>query len=163
MTKIRTKNGDKGMTSLIKGGRISKGSKKISFIGDLDELNSFLGLSKIKIEDKNTAEIIYNMQKIIMHMSSCFAAGKDIGSLDITFVEKKIEKLSLNTILNELVVPGFNESSALLDISRSISRRAERTFIGIKGSSNYPNMMKLLNALSDLLYLTARNLGSVPN
>ncbi len=159
MTRIRTKQGDKGMTSLIGSKRISKASKKIAFLGELDEFNAFLGLAKLKIKNKKTFKIVETIQKQIIDLSATFAANIDITRTEVEMIEDLIEDFSSVTIKEQFTIPGVNDASALLNIARTKVRKAERTLIAIKDGKVHPNIQMYINALSDLMYLLGIKLG----
>lgn len=165
---ITTKTGDNGTTSLFRGGRVSKNNSRIETYGTLDELCSFLGLSKSLIRDKHTRSFIERIQRDLFVVCSEIATKKDF----LAKLKERISKTHVNYLENEIVslerslcskrccfvIPGENEVSALLDVCRAVSRRAERLAVGLKKEKVIVNreLMVYLNRLSDLLYLLAR-------
>ena len=147
--------GDNGKSALIKGKRIAKNSLVFDLLGDLDELNCWLGLAKnyLKNKDKN---IIEEIQKDIFVISGQIACApkkslKDnLKNLDknLTLYMKKIG------VLKHFVVPGKNKKIATLDITRTICRRAERKAVSY-GKIN-KEVLVYLNHLSKFLFYFAR-------
>lgn len=139
--KITTKTGDDGFTSLLGGKRVSKASCFIEAVGDLDELNSFLGW--VKSEKKAGAELIklvervqdnlYRMMAVIGSGLKCPKNVAEIGESDVEFIGEEILKRQKNVEkLRKFVVPGGGELSSRLHIARSVCRRAERSLIMMK-------------------------------
>lgn len=150
--KIYTKVGDKGMTSLYDCSKISKGSELIDLIGDLDELNSFIG-----IIDSN--EKLASLQTWIFDLSTIIANPKhkykfDEDNTNITIIEKEIDRLTeLMPRLKNFILP-----SGTIHLSRAICRRCERKLVGIiENYEHIPNnCLAFLNRLSDYLFTLAR-------
>jgi len=155
--KVTTKKGDKGRTRLCGGRQVSKCDPRIFAQGALDELVSSLGLAKIKAGDSAIRAKIGLIQKDLMKIAGSISAGSRcdppvVTESDIRMLEQfgdEIEKRS--GMPSGFVVPGENESSALLHISRAITRRAECSVVrlGAKMMTS-PCILAYLNRLSDL-------------
>lgn len=166
---ITTKTGDNGDTSLLYGGRVSKDDLRIETNGILDELNSFLGLSKSLLKGRQQKGIIDRIQRDISTLISEIAAGtKSVHRLrrrikkdDIRMLECLIKKLEKKRGLKRrsFAIPGKNTLSATLDIARTIARTAERRIVTLKNKKVVKSEIipVYLNRLSDLLYLLARS------
>ena len=133
--KIVTKRGDKGKTSNLKGERISKDSAEVQFLGDLDELQSFLGIIK---EGKNSIEI-EEIQFQIYHIMS-----GDPG--DVELLDGYIKSLTIPDIKYFILPSGW------IHVCRTVARRAERSAVAIQHPS-----IQFLNRLSDYLYILSFN------
>ena len=168
-SKIYTRTGDKGKTSLFGGKRISKDSSRIEAIGTIDELNSILGVSSSFISNKKVLLVIQKIQNNLFNIGAELAnpqeIGKDTNSLiglgkgDIDLLESIIDQYdSKLPSLKYFILPGGINSASLLHLSRSVSRRAERRIISI--SKINPNILSYLNRLSDLLFVLARYLNN---
>ena len=154
MGRIYTRTGDGGETSTINGKRVSKNSNEIEFYGSVDELNSFLGLSKIHIQDNSIKKDIEQIQRTLFRIPVF-----DINNKDINFLESKIDDMELTLPkIKEFIVPGNSEKSSFLHISRSVCRRAERKLVSIIDLNNkrHRNTFKYMNRLSDYLFTLAR-------
>lgn len=168
---ITTKIGDKGFTSLLFGGCDKKDSLRIESCGALDELCSFLGLAKSLIKDKNGKILIENIQKDL------FVIGAEIGTKE-SFIYKLNRRISRKDIKSlealiasfegkytskhcQFVLPGENTISAVLDIARTMARKAERRAVALKNKKflKNPGIIIYMNRLSDLLFLMARYYG----
>ncbi|MBF0407045.1 MAG: cob(I)yrinic acid a,c-diamide adenosyltransferase [Candidatus Riflebacteria bacterium] len=159
---IVTKTGDNGLTSLLGGSRVEKDHPRVEAYGTIDELNCFLGLAKNFVQKKN-ADIIEEIQKHLFIVSAMLASPEEkttysISHQQIEFLEKYIFSTEKSISLNSFIVPGSNIASAYLDVSRTVSRRAERRVTTLrKNNSVSESLMIYLNRLSDALFLMARS------
>lgn len=162
--KIYTKTGDKGETSLYGGKRILKSDPQIEAYGNIDELNSLIGL--VIAKDKSTKTIVIPIQKDL-HAIASSLAGYDKGELKLKKrteeLEETIDKLNkkLPTLKN-FILPGGSEVGALLHLARSVTRRTERSIIKYQQSQKKPihqDTIQYINRLSDLLFVLARHVN----
>lgn len=166
---IVTKTGDKGKTSLLwEAGRVSKDDLRVEAYGTLDELCSFLGLSKSLIKDKKTREILESIQKDLFVIAAEMAAKpkyiskleRRIGPDSVNRLEKVIKEIEAQHTFEEccFYLPGETFLASTLDVARTIARRAERKAVTLKRKGYLKNnaIVIYLNRLSDLLYLFAR-------
>lgn len=158
---IYTKTGDGGTTSLIGRARVPKFDERVELMGNIDELNSQLGLAKVLLCEKgkeNFAVIQQDLMKIMSGVAD--ASNKDFKVCDsmIEFLENKIDKTeNLFPREHKFVLYGKCEASARIDVARATARRAERRFCKVKqiyGADN--NAIIYMNRLSDYLYVLAR-------
>ena len=167
MTKIYTKTGDKGETSLLGGKRVMKSCLEMEAIGEVDELNAFLGVLIEEIEDDFRVEKnkLINIQSCLFVVGSNLAAVQSniknvpkLKSVEIKKLENWIDKMESELPkLTNFILPNGKEGATYSFYVRAICRRAERQVIGL--SQKYeidPNIMKYLNRLSDLLFVLAR-------
>lgn len=163
--RITTKNGDKGKTKLCGGKTMPKCDARIRFQGALDELNCFLGLAKVKREDNEIKEILGSIQEDIRRIMLEVAGSKRFSSIPQNGIGKddvqRLEEIGggIESKLSPpfcFVVPGANESSALLHIARAVARRAEclASELNEKKGMN-PCALSYLNRLSDVLFMMA--------
>lgn len=163
--KIYTRLGDKGQTSLLNGERVFKNDIRIEALGTLDELNSAIGVALSFFSEKKHAPLkkkLLNIQKDLIKISSALAspAFQKVEGLDkrVAEFEKLIDALSGQMPpLKNFILPGGSKAGALLHLSRSITRRAERRVVTLfdkEGIDN--NIIIYLNRLSDLLFTIAR-------
>jgi len=173
--KIYTKTGDKGETGLFGGERVSKDTLRISAYGTIDELNSFIGYTITEIKDISVKE---NLLKIQNHL---FTVGSDLATPETEknaklkiqrtpeSYYKEIEKMidHYEAHLEELrnfILPGGSKSAALLQICRTICRRAEREVVALKKTVTIgDNIIIFLNRLSDLFFVLSRFENKVSN
>ena len=163
---IYTKTGDGGETSLFDNKRVSKDSIRVESYGTVDELNSFLGLSKNYVEDDEIYNVLSKIQNKLFTVGALLATEDNsklpykISEEDIEYLEGKIDfymgKVKKAT---GFVVPGSGKASAYLHVSRTICRRAERRIITLSRSGDIDSqVIKYVNRLSDLLYAIGRYL-----
>lgn len=170
LTRIYTKGGDKGKTSLGDGMRILKSSLRCDAIGNIDETNACLGIVRLYIPE--------SLQDLLQHIQNdLFDIGADLcyptlpdptkgPSLQITepsilFLESTIDALNKDLMpLNSFVLPGGSKASAHLHMARTVARRAERTCVGLLQTEYVnPLILKYMNRLSDLLFVLSRFLN----
>ena len=152
LTRIYTGGGDKGETSLGDGSRVSKLDPRVAAIGDVDELNSFVGL--VGGLDRVQNELF----DLGADLSVPFAAGD--GRLRITAeavgrLEQEIDEANASLPeLKSFVLPGGSERAGRLFLARAVCRRAERAVLAVQDTS--PLAAVYLNRLSDLLFVLGR-------
>lgn len=156
---ITTKTGDKGQTQLGNG-RVSKDHLTIQLIGEIDELQSVLGVVKVEINSEELRFKISGIQKDLYvingEMSGC-GSKLDYGQ-KLAEMEKQItgweEKLP---VLKKFIIPGENRSEALAHFARSVCRRVERSVVGLKKQKDINfEAIRYFNRLSDYLFMVAR-------
>ena len=158
---LYTRKGDSGTTKDFKsapGERKSKSSCQTEALGALDELNSFLGLAKAK---SRTPEIIQWIQNSLFTVQAEVAgADKRIGQGKVLEMEVWIDSIEKELPpIKTFFISGGTELSALLDVSRTLARKAERRVIAGAEAGEFkldPATLAFLNRLSSLLYALAR-------
>lgn len=163
--KIYTKTGDKGQTSLFNGERRSKDDIRIEAYGNVDELNSFLGLLAAKVNDMELKQVLMDIQKNLFDLGSMLANPTNtskavIKEEDIEELERGIDNMNENLPdLKTFILPGGNESASLAHICRTICRRAERRTISLSTEAEIESItIKYLNRLSDYFFVLSRKL-----
>tara|TARA_B100001094_G_scaffold245715_1_gene242236 strand:- start:246 stop:794 length:549 start_codon:yes stop_codon:yes gene_type:complete len=168
--KIYTKKGDSGNTSLIGGKIVQKHNHKVDAYGNIDELNSFLGLVRDISDDNQVNNIIINIQKKLFSIGSILALSdyKSISKIDneklkikesdINFIENEIDKIDKNlSPITKFTIPGGHILISYLHITRCVCRRAERKISCINEIEKLdPNISAYINRLSDLLFILSR-------
>lgn len=170
--KIYTKTGDKGETSLYGGTRVSKASSRVESYGNIDELNSFIGVAKCQIEDAAVLKQLRKIQFDLFTLGSESATPADKlmlangqPRLPLTISDTEIEELekwmdSMEETLEPLqyfILPGGGKAATALHVARTVCRRAERGLILLQQEEAVrPEMIKYLNRLSDYLFVLAR-------
>ncbi len=152
LTRIYTRGGDKGETSLGDGSRVSKLDPRVAALGDVDELNSLLGLAGGLDRVQN------ELFDLGADVAVPFAGHEDRLRITQAAVERlEAEIDAANATLPELksfVLPGGSERAARLFLARAVCRRAERVVLAVPDTS--PLAAVYLNRLSDLLFVLAR-------
>jgi cob(I)alamin adenosyltransferase len=168
LTKIYTRGGDRGETSLGDGTRVSKLDPLIRGYGAVDELNSLIGWALVAAPDARLTRVQNELFDLGADLSVPFA--EDDGKLRIT--QEAIDRLEAdcddaNASLPELrsfILPGGSESAARLHVARAVCRRAESVVLWAASERPVnPLVPVYLNRLSDLLFILARaaNAGGV--
>lgn len=168
-TKIYTKTGDKGTTSLLGGKKVSKSHDRIEAYGTVDELNSFIGLLKdhesVEARIKNQ---LYWIQETLFSLGSILATESDfkgfelpqITHIEITQLEQWIDyyDAKLPTLKN-FILPGGHSAVSLCHICRTVCRRAERATLRLaENEALDQNIIPFLNRLSDYFFILARKI-----
>jgi cob(I)alamin adenosyltransferase len=152
LTRIYTRGGDKGETSLGDGSRISKLDPRIAALGDVDELNSLLGLAGGLDRVQN------ELFDLGADLAVPYAGNEDRLRITQDAIERLEQEIDgANATLPELksfVLPGGSERAAQLFLARAVCRRAERVVLSVADTS--PLAAVYLNRLSDLLFVLAR-------
>ncbi|MDP8972898.1 MAG: cob(I)yrinic acid a,c-diamide adenosyltransferase [Actinomycetota bacterium] len=157
---ISTRGGDDGTTTLLGGGRISKHDARIIVLGDVDEASSSIGLARAG-SDGDMAELLIGLQRLLYRVMGDVAMPEEenaVGESDLAYLDAALEQWRDRTeIPNEFVIPGETRLGALLDVSRSVVRRAERSLAAAGYAEAHPDAFKAVNRLSDVLFVVARN------
>jgi len=168
-TKIYTKTGDKGQTSLIGGTRLPKHHVRIEAYGSVDELNSQMGLLRDVAEDKNLEELLIQIQDRLFTIGSHLAndAQKSkmklpiIGDEDVFILEKAIDAIdAVVPPMKSFVLPGGHVHVSYCHIARCVCRRAERAVLRLAENETVDEIHgRYLNRLSDYLFMLSRLLS----
>jgi len=164
-----TGKGDDGTTKTFNcppGKRVSKNSAVAEALGSLDEINSFLGLCKVKIihleaVGRGFAEIIHEAQKnLFIVQAEVAGAPKSISSDKVVAMEELVNKIEKELPpIKTFFISGGSESATLLDVARTFARRAERRVVAGVDAGEVKisdDTKSFLNRLSSLLYALAR-------
>ncbi len=165
--KIYTRKGDDGTTGLLFGGRVAKNAPQPTAYGAVDEAQAFVGLARAEVEqDSDLDSMLVHLERDLWVLMSELASapenrskltpGQSLVTAEmVTHLEHLIDQVSERfEPPTEFVVPGQNRLSALLDVARTVVRRAERDTIGAADESSH--VLSYLNRLSDLLWTLAR-------
>src|ERR687894_707252 len=156
-----TRRGDDGTTTLLGAGRLPKNDVRIDLLGDVDEASASLGLARAEAYDEEIKELLLELQRLLYRVMGDVAMPKEeniVGPEDVRRVDEALEGWRTRTqIPNEFVVPGESKLGALLDFTRSVGRRANRSMVPAAPPHNPPPPLKPVNRLSDVLFVVARN------
>jgi cob(I)alamin adenosyltransferase len=167
--RIYTRTGDAGETGLFGGGRVPKDHMRVQSYGDVDELNSTLGLARATAPGDFSDALLESIQRDL------FAIGGHLATPDPARVREALEKASLSvdriTVLERaidaaedqlpplkaFVLPAGTPKAASLHLARTVCRRAERSVVHLSHEAEVPELfITYLNRLSDLLFTLAR-------
>lgn len=160
LSKIYTRAGDEGKTSLADGSCVDKDHERICAFGDIDELNSLLGLLITYDLDEKVKSCLFDIQHVLFDLGGELAIPDSIV-LDDSYthsLEQLIDSYNATLApLEEFILPGGTKEVAICHCARSVCRRAERQLVSLsKTESVNPASLKFLNRLSDLLFVLAR-------
>ena len=157
---VSTGRGDDGTTTLLGSGRMGKDDPRIAALGDIDEASSVLGLARVEAEG-DVKSLLLKLQRLLYRIMGDLAMPKEenvVGEGDLTFLDSHLERWRTKTeIPKEFVVPGESRLGALLDVARSVVRRAERSLVAAGCERDHPYALRATNRLSDVLFVVARN------
>jgi cob(I)alamin adenosyltransferase len=157
---VSTGGGDDGTTTLLGAGRMPKHDARIVVLGDVDEASSFIGLARAKSEG-DMAALLIGLQRLLYRVMGDVAMPNEenaVGGADVEYLDAALEEWRYQTeIPEEFVVPGESTLGALLDVARTIVRRAERSLVAAGYAEEHPDALKAVNRLSDVLFVVARN------
>ncbi len=167
-TKIYTKTGDKGKTSLIGGTKVPKSHIRIEAYGTVDELNSYIGLVSDNLVDVHTKAVLREIQDRLFTIGSSLACDPDkeplmkipdLKEADIGLLENEMD--AMNNLLPPMkffVMPGGHVAVSTTHIARCVCRRAERLCVNMQEHELFvePLIIKYLNRLSDYLFVVSR-------
>ena len=162
LTRIYTRGGDTGETSLGDGSRASKLDPLIEAYGTVDELNSHVGLALAAELPQPIRETLERVQNELFDVGADLSVPFDDADARLRVAQTQIDALErdcdrFNAALRELksfVLPGGNDASARLHVARAVCRRAERRALAAEHVN--PRAVVYLNRLSDLLFILAR-------
>ncbi|MAU01131.1 MAG: ATP:cob(I)alamin adenosyltransferase [Anaerolineaceae bacterium] len=167
LTKIYTRQGDDGMTSLGSKQRVPKESLRVSAYGTVDELNSQIGTAVATGLTSRLAETLPVIQNELFHLGSDLAfTEEDKQTYNIPEIAERHVQ-ALETLIDELnevvgplenfILPGGSLGAAQLHVARTVCRRAERETVALSREEKVgPQVIPYLNRLSDLLFVMAR-------
>jgi cob(I)alamin adenosyltransferase len=165
--RIYTRTGDAGETGLFDGTRVSKADPRLDTCGDVDELASWLGVVRTKIEAPDLVEMITAIQRDLFALGARLAdpgrriaarvAKAKVDEMDVQRLERWIDALDAEIApLRRFILAGGSEAGAALHFARAICRRAERRMVGLGTEAVEPIVLVYVNRLSDLLFTMAR-------
>lgn len=161
LPKIYTRKGDNGETQLVRGLRKSKDNPIFHLLGDVDELNSYIGICHSLAKDKKLRDSLNYIQNHLYHIGA-YLATKDPTKLVAKDIDKKLEnEIDQMTEqlppLRNLIHPTGSVEASHLHYARTIARRVERTYVSYtKRHFANKELMVFFNRLSDYLFVSAR-------
>ncbi len=163
LSKIYTRTGDDGTTDLGNGERIDKTNIRIDVMGDLDELNSLIGVLGSSGVINNVSSHLLDIQHRLFDIGGELAVPGTavINSIHVDSLEKNIDTYNEDLpALKEFILPGGSLSASICHLARSVCRRAERNLVAMSRNEYInPESLRYINRLSDLLFVLARVLN----
>ena len=167
--KIYTRGGDRGDTGLADGSRVRKDHLRVMAYGELDELNSWLGLVIAHSRRRDLVGLLEDVQRDLFALGAQLAdpgrrvarrkAKAAVTEAHVTRLEREIDRREAALPpLRAFVLPGGSRAGALLHLARTVCRRAERSIVTLaERESVDPRVVTYVNRLSDLLFVLARH------
>ncbi len=167
ITKVYTKTGDGGETALADGSRVAKSSPRVVAYGEVDEVNSAVGLARTAGLVEGLDEVLGKVQNELFHLGSELSAPAAAGipgelprveAEHVAYLERSMDALMTELpALENFVLPGGSAGGAALHLARAVCRRAERAVVALAAAETVrPEALAYLNRLSDWLFVAAR-------
>jgi len=167
LAKIYTRRGDDGSTGLFGGPRVRKDDLRVSAYGDVDELNSALGMAREEVPAGDLRDLIDSLQ------SELFTLGAELATPDVDAAPKEVPRITADHVarlefeidrlteqlppMKNFILPGGSRAGAALHLCRTVCRRAERKVVELAESADVSvAALAYVNRLSDLLLVMAR-------
>ncbi|OAO02895.1 ATP:cob(I)alamin adenosyltransferase [Sphingomonadales bacterium EhC05] len=174
LNKIYTKTGDDGTTGLVDGSRIAKNHPRMAAIGDIDELNSTLGVAICEIADEALVKTLRIIQNDLFDLGADLATPAEAdddfepSEMVLRIVPSQVDRLEqeIDTVnerldpLTSFILPGGSKAAATIHLARATARRAEREAVSAAQEMTInPQALAYVNRLSDYLFVLARALN----
>lgn len=164
LSKISTKTGDRGETGLGDGSRVRKDSQRVHTLGEVDELNSWIGILRAELDANDELQPLLSQ---IQH--DLFDLGGELAVPGYNLLnEQLLTDLETHLVnwnetlppLKEFILPGGSKPAAQCHMARTVARRAERAYVSLMQSDTINELgLRYLNRLSDILFVLARVLA----
>lgn len=163
LSSITTRTGDHGETSLGDGQRVPKNSLRIHALGDVDELNSVIGIWRCETLPPEVASLLSRIQHHLFDMGAelCIPSHEAMRETQLAEIDAAILHFNAPLApLKEFILPGGCRAAALAHHARTVTRRAERSIVALLQFDGVrPVVQQYLNRLSDLCFILARHLN----
>ena len=170
ITKVYTKTGDKGETSIIGGIRVKKSCERLEAYGTVDELSSHLGLLASMLPDGEDKDLIIRIQNNLFSVCSNLATDQSQTPLydsaklpdgEIEVLEQEVDKImNLLPERQGFILPGGTQAAAQAHVCRTVCRRAERRIVALSEVAQIsPETQQYINRLSDYLFDLAKKIN----
>lgn len=172
ITKVYTRGGDKGQTSLVGGQRVSKACIRLEAYGTIDELSAHLGLLAAELPEGHEQMMVERIQNCLFNVCTNLATDQSKTPLypsahlpegEISLLEQEVD-----TIMHELpeaqgfILPGGTREAAQAHVCRTVCRRAERRIVALSEEADVsPEVQQYINRLSDYLFVLAKKLNFI--
>lgn len=170
LTRIYTRGGDTGKTSLTGGTRVSKDDCRVRAYGDVDETNAAIGIARLYVKKKADAMLMRIQHDLFdlgadlstPHSQKASKTPLRMVAAQVTRLEKEIDAMNAGLKpLNSFVLPGGSKAAGYLHLARTVCRRAERSMVGFAARHKVnPVALQYINRLSDHLFVLARHVNA---
>jgi len=163
LSTIATRTGDDGTTGLGDGSRLRKDEPRVAALGEVDELNSVIGL----LRTESLPETVQNDLSTIQHdlfdvgAELCIPGHTALAEAQVAFLDERLAHYNGSLPpLREFILPGGCRPAALAHLARTVARRAERSIVTLERQETLNGTVRqYLNRLSDLMFVLARHLN----
>jgi len=163
LSKIATRTGDGGETGLGDGTRVAKDSARIQALGDIDELNSSIGVLLAEPMPEKLRSALLQIQHDLFDLGGevCIPGHAMVAEAQVAHLDGLLETYNKRLpALKEFILPGGTRAAALAHLSRTVCRRAERSLVALgRAEPVGERARQYLNRLSDLLFVLGRSLN----
>jgi cob(I)alamin adenosyltransferase len=163
LSKIYTRTGDAGETGLGDGSRVPKDGARIGALGDVDELNSAIGLLLAETLPEAIRPVLEGVQHDLFDLGGevCIPGHVALSAAQVTRLETELDRFNDDLPpLKEFILPGGTRAAALAHQARTVCRRAERALVSLSRIEQVGEVPRMyLNRLSDLLFVLGRVLN----
>jgi len=160
LSKIYTRTGDAGTTGLGDGSRTAKNSPRIAAMGDVDELNSLIGVILSEALTEDIRELLVGIQHDLFDLGGelCIPGSALLKATQPARLETAIDRYNEELgPLKEFILPGGTRAAALTHLARTVCRRAERLTVALAADEPVSDTVRqYLNRLSDLMFVLGR-------
>ena len=163
LSKIATRTGDNGTTGLGDGSRTDKDSARIAALGDVDELNSFVGLLLCEPMPAELREELISIQHDLFDLGGelCIPGYQMITDVHVIRLDSLLQKYNADLpVLQEFILPAGSRAASIAHLCRTVCRRAERSIVTLgkaEAINEFPR--QYVNRLSDLMFVLSRALN----
>jgi cob(I)alamin adenosyltransferase len=168
-SRLYTRGGDRGETSLIGGKRVAKSHPRIEAYGSVDELMAHTSMLRDMVEDQQIRKDLLAILDMQMASASMLAAGENIpphlpsvGEEQVLFLEKRIDEMDAALEpLQSFVIPGGHPAISQAHVARTVCRRAERSIVKLGQEVHIQeDVIRFYNRLSDYFFVLSRTISS---
>lgn len=165
LSKIYTRTGDKGSTGMGDGSRVEKDSVRVAAMGDVDELNSVLGVVVCACTDASIKEMLITIQHDLFNLGGQLTMPdyEKITAGRVQWLEQQLDEMNEGLPpLKEFILPGGSVAASHCQLARAVCRRVERSLVALSREFTFSEQINAyINRLSDLLFVASRALNRV--
>jgi cob(I)alamin adenosyltransferase len=161
LSKITTRTGDDGTTGLGDGTRITKSAPRVQAMGDVDELNTSLGVLLCESLPDAPRALLIRIQNQLFDLGAevCIPGHRAVTDAQVLMLDNAIAEYNAELPpLKEFILPGGSRAAALMHVVRTVARRAERSLVALGAEEEVSaTVLQYINRLSDLSFILARH------
>ena len=163
LSQIATRTGDDGSTGLGDGSRTRKDSLRVAALGDVDELNSFIGVLLTEPVPQDVRDALAGIQHDLFDLGGelCIPGFENVSDAQVARLDDLLARYNADLPrLQEFILPGGSRAASYAHVARTVCRRAERAIVALGREEDVrPVCRQYVNRLSDLMFVLARVLN----